>query len=264
MTPLAEHLAKEAGPLLVVTGAGVSIASGLPVFRGTAPGAVWNRRVITRGTLRYFWQETTESWQWYLSRFDAIDAVSPTPAHHALAALERWQRARHGDYLLVTQNIDGLHQAAGSTAIIRVHGTAKRLRCASARCENAAPRGSVKRTEEQFARFRKSPTLEHVPRCPECGELLRPHILWFDERYDGHADYRIDEVLRMAKRARTILFAGTSFSVGMTASVLRTGLQRGAALYTIDPSGRSPHPNVQIIQQGAEMALPALVEALRS
>ncbi|MEM9862254.1 MAG: Sir2 family NAD-dependent protein deacetylase [Myxococcota bacterium] len=259
---LYEQLCRETGPLLLVTGAGVSVASGLPVFRGSEPNAVWNQRIIERGTLKYFWEDPAESWSWYLDRFDALLGRKPNPAHHAIAALEAWQTTRGGDFLLVTQNVDALHETAGSRSYVEVHGRTDRVRCAARECELAAPRGSLARDEAMLKAFRQERTEANLPRCPSCGELLRPHVLWFDERYDGHVDFQIARVLRAAKRARTILFAGTSFSVGVTAMIVETGLRRGAKLFSIDPSGRIPHQRVHVIAEPAEEALPTLVSRL--
>lgn len=218
---------------------------------------------MERGTLRYFWGEPAESWRWYLERFDVLLGAKPNPAHRAIAELERWQTKRGGEFLLVTQNIDRLHHAAGSKAVVEVHGRADRVRCATARkCEYAAPRGSLPRESTQFERFRQEPIEANIPCCPSCGELLRPHILWFDERYDGHVDFHIDKALRAAKRARTVIFVGTSFSVGVTDSVLGTALQRGARVLSVDPSGRSPHRRAELIVEPSETALPALMQSL--
>ncbi|MEM9194359.1 MAG: Sir2 family NAD-dependent protein deacetylase [Myxococcota bacterium] len=262
MNAWAEDLIAEEGPLLVVTGAGVSVASGLPVFRGVEPNAVWNRDVTELGTLRYFQEDPAGSWRFYLERFDALLGTTPNAAHRAIAALETWKLERGQSFLLVTQNIDRLHDAAGSQNLIEVHGRADRMRCELQGCEHGAPRGSLPRGDDEFDAFRKEHKESQLPRCPSCRELLRPHVLWFDERYDGHRDYRIDEALRAAKRARSVLFVGTSFSVGATEAILQTGLQRNAQLYLIDPSGRSPHPRIRVAAQPAEVALPALVNEL--
>ena len=111
------------GYLVVVTGAGVSHASGIPTFRGTDPGAVWKRDVTELGTNRYFEEDPAGSWTWYTSRFDMVLEKQPNPAHHALAAIERWQVARGGRFLLVTQNVDPLHERAGSERLVKVHGS---------------------------------------------------------------------------------------------------------------------------------------------
>lgn len=247
---------------MVLTGAGVSVASGLPTFRGTEPDAIWNANVTERGTVRFFREDPVESWRWYLQRFDALTSAKPNPAHTAIAALESWHLDRGGEFLLVTQNVDGLHSDAGSRSLIEVHGRADRMRCASVGCEHGAPKGSRLRSG-QLDTFRSSPQLDAIPRCEACGDLMRPHVLWFDERYDEHRDYRIDDVLRAAKHAGVVLFAGTSFAVGVTDAVLANALRRGAVLFNIDPSGRAPHSKVETLAMNAEKALPALMDALR-
>ena len=245
---------------LVVTGAGVSLASGIPTFRGADPGAVWEENVVARGTWAYFLAHPLESWLWYLGRFRALRGAEPNPAHRALAEWERLQ----GAFLLVTQNVDGLHRAAGSEALVEVHGRADRVRCTAKGCQHAGPRGSLPRPDEALRRLERERCFDALPECPACGGLLRPHLLWFDERYDGHRDYRIDEVMRAAKRADAVLFAGTSFAVGLTELVLDAGLRRGAFMARIDPNAASPHRRVEPIAEPAEEALPELVAGLRA
>ena len=84
---LADAFRATSGPVLVVTGAGISLASGIPTFRGTDPGAVWKRDVTELGTVRYFEEEPEGSWSWYLSRFDSVRDAKPNAGHHALAEL---------------------------------------------------------------------------------------------------------------------------------------------------------------------------------
>jgi NAD-dependent deacetylase len=248
--------------LLVVTGAGVSLASGIPTFRGTDPDAVWSKDVTELGTWRYFHEDPVGSWRFYLHRFDRLMGVQPNPAHHAIAGLERWQLGRGGKFLLITQNIDGLHRAAGSNELIEVHGRADRVRCSGLRCANAEPKGSLPRSDFNFEAFRQAPSLLNLPRCPACSELVRPHVLWFDERYDQHRDFQIERALQFAKRASTMIFVGTSFAVGLTDMVLGHGLAKQASMFSIDPSGRSPHRKVGLVLQNAEVALPELVARL--
>ena len=242
--------------LLFVTGAGVSVASGLPTFRGRDPGAVWSRDVLEYGTYRFFRQAPARSWEWYRARFGGLVGAEPNDAHRALVALERWQRARGRGFCLVTQNVDGLHSAAGSEDVIDVHGRADRLRCSAAGCELGAPRGSLSLGSVDFGPFDAEPNDARVPRCPRCEALLRPHVLWFDERYDGHADYRIGEVYRAAKRADVVVFVGTSFSVGVTEGVLGHALSRGAFVCSVDPAGAAPRASVSWCRGAAEEVLP--------
>lgn len=252
----------DATSLLVVTGAGVSLASGIPTFRGSDPGAVWANDITELGTREFFERDPVTSWLWYLRRFAAIGDARPNPAHHALAALERWQLARGREFLLVTQNVDALHEQAGSQRLVHVHGRADRVRCSRPGCEHAAPRGTLPRDLEVQAAFLRAPTSATLPRCPACGAVLRQHVLWFDEYYTEHHDYEIERVLRGAKTASTVVFVGTSFAVGVTDMILERALARGRPIVSIDPAGRAPHRRVDIVAAPAEQALPELCQRL--
>lgn len=258
---LAAAIVEGSGPVLVCTGAGVSLASGVPTFRGADPGAVWAQEVIERGTRAHFETDPASSWAFYLQRFEVLKGKRPNPAHQALSTLEQWLRRRARDFLLVTQNIDLLHEAAGSTAVVKVHGSSDRARCSRRRCELGAPRGTLPLAQVDFSAFRERPCEQTVPRCPRCGALLRPHILWFDERYDEHADYDVARVIRASKRAGLVIFVGTSFSVGVTAMLLERAVQRGPT-FSVDPSGTRPHRRVEVLAQPSEVALPALLALL--
>jgi NAD-dependent deacetylase len=260
---LAGALDDSGGPLLVVTGAGVSLASGIPTFRGTDPGAVWKRDLTELATFAFFASDPVESWRWYLDRFDLVHDARPNPAHHALAAIDRARAERGEDFLLVTQNIDTLHEAAGASRLLKVHGSADRVRCSASRCRLGAPRGSLAFGRLDVAPFMAAPSLETLPRCPECEAPLRPHVLWFDEFYGDHEDYQWDRLLRAAIEATTILFVGTSFSVGVTDVILQSGIATGAAMISIDPGAhRQPHRGLRHLAVPAELVLPAACREL--
>jgi NAD-dependent deacetylase len=250
------------GSLLVVTGAGISLASGIPTFRGTDRDAIWKRDVMELGTWGYFEEDPVGSWRWYLSRFDLVFGAKPNAGHTALAALERWHAARGGRFLLVTQNIDTLHEQAGSRAMVKVHGSADRLRCTRFGCVHGAPRGSISRAEVDLARFVERPCAERLPRCPACGAVLRQHVLWFDETYDSHDDYAFDRVLEAAHTPDLVLFVGTSFSVGATDAILRAGRHMRPTVLSLDPGDHAPPPGVTGLRLKAEEALPAVCRAL--
>ena len=247
------------GFLVVVTGAGVSHASGIPTFRGTDPGAVWKRDITELGTNRYFEEDPAGSWEWYTSRFDIVQEKRPNPAHHALVAIEHRQVAGGGRFLLVTQNVDPLHERAGSERLVKVHGSADRVRCSRRACVHGAPRGSLPRADIDMDAFKAEPVVANVPRCPSCGALLRQHVLWFGEFYDEHRDYQWDRVVEAARTMDTCLFVGTSFSVGVTDLFLRGGLMAGRPLLAIDPgAAASPHPSVTLLREPSEILLPAV------
>lgn len=248
----------------MVTGAGASHASGIPTFRGNDPEAVWKQDDVALATRHAFEIDPVTQWSWYLRRFERLAEARPNPAHRALVELERWQVARGGDFLLVTQNIDTLHEQAGSRRLIKVHGTSDRLRCSRPGCENAAPRGSVDRAAVDLAPFRAAPGRDTLPVCPACGALLRAHVLFFDETYDEHADYRFDEVERAAETAALLLFVGTSFSVGVTELLALAAVRRGAPRLSIDPGGahQPAWSGIETLAEPAEELLPEVCARL--
>ena len=261
---LSRDLSALDGFLLVVTGAGISLASGIPTFRGTDPGAVWKHDVLEMATDHYFRRHPVESWRWYCSRFDRVSEARPNPAHASLADLERWHGARGGEFLLVTQNTDTLHRKAGSARLVEVHGRSDRVRCSSHGCRLGAPRGSLPRPADALQRFLASPSDDLLPRCPECEGILRPHVLWFDEYYQDHDDYQWERVQTAAETAQLVLFVGTSFSVGVTELVLQASAYREVPIYAIDPGAHdAPYSFVRLIREPAEVLLPALVRELR-
>ena len=262
-TALAERVRDEPGSLFVLTGAGVSLASGIPTFRGTDPDAVWAHHVTEMGTFAYFERDPVGSWRWYLRRFRTLDGKSPNPAHVALAALERWQLGRGRELCLVSQNIDTLHEQAGSRNLIKVHGSADRVRCSRDGCRLGAPDGTLPRSQLDLQAFDDVFSLVTLPRCPACSSIMRQHVLWFDEHYGSHAGYQFGRVLDELDRAGVILCIGTSFAVGVTDVVVRTAERRGVPIFVIDP--RAPlDPRAQRIHisSPAEAVLPFVCEQL--
>lgn len=247
--------------IVVVTGAGISLASGIPTFRGTDPDAIWKRDVTELGTFQYFSEDPVGSWRWYLSRFEKTVGARPNPAHAALVALEAWVFEAGGDLLVITQNIDGLHRQAGSRNLIEVHGRADRVRCPKRGCPNGAPAGSLPRADFDLARFTQDPCEAHLPRCPHCQTVMRQHVLWFDEYYDSHQDYQWPRVLEASAQSDAVLFVGTSFSVGVTDLLLRAARSRAVPVLSIDPAAVTL-PGVVSLAARAEEVLPAVVRAL--
>ena len=260
---LADAIAANDGTTLVLTGAGVSLASGIPTFRGNDDGAVWTRDVMDRATLRYFRRDPAGSWRWYRDRLARLRLARPNAAHQALAQLERWQAAqRRGPFRLITQNIDTLHEQAGAAELIKVHGSIDKARCADERCRSGARTQPVAALD--FTRFDEQASVDTIPRCAACGGLLRPHVLWFDEHYASHGDYRWPLVLETCATMSLVLAVGTSFSVGVTDLVLTDAARRGVPLFVIDPAARAIAPDTRAVHvaERAEDLLPQVVDRL--
>jgi len=260
---LIDVITAERGLILVLTGAGISLASGIPTFRGTDSGALWARDVTELATYRYFLRKPVRSWQWYRKRFLIALQAKPNAAHFALAGLERWHRDRGGLFLLVTQNIDTLHEQGGSVEFAKVHRSADRARCSSTRCPSSSTE-TVAVADLDFSAFERDPRLGTIPRCPRCHSLMRPHVLWFDEMYTGHTDYRWSTVTEACDRMNLVLAIGTSFSVGVTNRIGLVATQRRVPIFIVDPSATSPPAGLRAVhvREKAEELLPIVVETL--
>jgi NAD-dependent protein deacetylase/lipoamidase len=230
---LAEAAASR-GRIVLLTGAGISAASGIPTFRGTE--GYWavgsrNYRPEELATLATFRREPAAVWGWYLHRRGVCRAARPNAAHDAVVAIER----RFGErFVLITQNVDGLHLAAGSGVerTLQVHGNLHFMRCAGD-CDGAP----VPVPESFGARPRGEP-LDAAERagleCARCGGWMRPHVLWFDENYD-EARYRFESALAAAREAALLLVVGTSGATTLPALVAKIAAAAGAAIVDVDP-----------------------------
>jgi NAD-dependent deacetylase len=262
---LVEAIGAERGLIVTLTGAGISLASGIPTFRGSDPGAIWARDITELATLHYFSSDPAGSWLWYRKRFLGILAARPNPAHRALVSLERWQAARRGDFLLVTQNIDTLHERAGSRRLVKVHGSADRCRCSDPSCRLGAVE-SLPLDSVDFTDFDRDPRVEAIPQCPSCGAIVRPHVLWFDEYYTSHADYQWHFVDAAAERIRLLLCVGTSLAVGVTSFLQAAAARAGVPVFLVDPGERphEAHRSIVHIRAKAEDLLPEMCRALQA
>ena len=197
--------------MLALTGAGVSAESGLATFRGA--GGLWEGRdPATLATPEAFHEDPLTVWRFYAWRRARAAAARPNPAHEALVALER---ARDG-FLLVTQNVDGLHERCGSRRVVRLHGSLWRVRC------------TAEGRESEDAREELGPL---PPRC-DCGALLRPGVVWFGEALPVEP---LAKALDAARGADLVLVIGTSSLVYPAADLPRIARARGAYVVEINP-----------------------------
>jgi NAD-dependent deacetylase len=197
-----------ANSVTVLTGAGVSAASGIPTFRGA--GGLWKQyRASDLATPEAFARDPLLVWEWYAWRRGKIATCRPNRAHEVLAA---WT-SRMPACQLVTQNVDDLHVRAGSERLIRLHGSIWELTCWT-RCGG----------EPDPWRDERVPLTNPLPRCPHCGGLARPAVVWFGEALDA----AIVQAASAATACDVFLTVGTSSIVYPAAGLVDEAKQRGA------------------------------------
>lgn len=202
---------RDAQHVAVLTGAGTSAESGVPTFRDALTGLWAKYDPQELATPQAFRRNPRLVWEWYAWRRNLVSTVEPNPGHFALAAIEK----RVPDFTLITQNVDGLHQRAGSENIIELHGNLSRVKCFD-----------EGRIIEQW-----DETEELPPRCPHCGGLLRPDVVWFGEMLPVFALQRAIQVSRAADLFLTI---GTSALVQPAASLPLEAVENGGILIEIN------------------------------
>jgi NAD-dependent deacetylase len=181
---------------VAMTGAGISAESGIPTFRGK--DGFWKDEDVTRlATLEGFLADPHKVWEWYDWRRSQIRQTRPNPGHFAIAEHERLVAGRGGSFTTITQNIDGLHAMAGSHSVVELHGNIWYSRC-------------LKACTTELTHLPSTPLPEYPPPCPRCGDILRPHVVWFGESLDPLV---IEESLRLAGEADVMLVVGTSSQV---------------------------------------------------
>lgn len=193
----------------VLTGAGISAESGVPTFRGE--NGLWKGyRAEELATPEAFRKDPIKVWEWYCWRREIIGKAQPNEAHRILA---RWEEMY--DLWVITQNVDGLHQSAGSKKVIELHGNIWRLRCTVC--------GEVWEDREACR--------EIPPKC-KCGALARPDVVWFGEALPEHAVRRSYE---LAGDADIFIVVGTSGVVQPAANLPFVAKGFGAKIYVVNP-----------------------------
>jgi NAD-dependent deacetylase len=224
--------------IVILTGAGVSAESGVPTFRG--PDGLWEgHRVEDVATPQAFRRNPHLVQRFYDERRAALGRVAPNAAHMALARLDaEWP----GEFLLVTQNVDDLHDRAGSRRLLHMHGELKRALCTGC---GAAPGWHG--------------TLSDNPACPRCGEArLRPDIVWF-----GEMPYRMAEIHRTIEAADLFVSIGTSGAVYPAAGFVGLASAAGARTLELNLEASAGTPLFDEARHGpAGLLVPAFVDDL--
>jgi NAD-dependent deacetylase len=237
------RLLDEADGAWVLTGAGISTESGLPDYRG--PAGMWrNRSFAELASIEAMRREPAEFWDFYRMRLDHLGDAEPNAAHDALARLERAGVIDR----VVTQNVDGLHQLAGSEGVLELHGSLRVARCR--RCGLEVP------IEE--ARARWSADAEGIPYC-DCDAVLGPGVVLFGEALP----LAIETAFEVAQRATLALALGTSLEVFPAAHLPLVTVERGGRL-AIVTEGATQFDDLAAVRIDARLGsvLPAVADAL--
>jgi NAD-dependent deacetylase len=238
------ELIRERQPCVVLTGAGVSTESGIPDFR--SPTGLWAKvDPLEYGSIEAFRRDPLKVWSFYKPRVAMLTEAVPNPAHEALAELEELGFVE----AVVTQNIDLLHERAGSREVVEVHGSIRTSSCPGCGRRYELPR-VLELLEEADAPF-----------CPSCGEILKPDVVFFGELLPADA---IDRAYELARRARLLLVVGSALEVypvaGLPLETIGTGGQ--LAIVNRGPTGFDAQASLKIDGSAAEV-LPQVVGALR-
>lgn len=222
--------------LVVMTGAGISAESGVSTFRDK--GGLWEQyNVYEVATPEAFDADPRKVWEFYGKRRAQLRTVEPNAAHHALARLEA--AMPDGQFTLVTQNVDDLHDRAGSRNVVHMHGELAKVRCTGC--------GTITTTLDD---------LGPLPDCADCGAMLRPHIVWF-----GEVPMHMDAIERAATACTLFLVVGTSGTVYPAAGMLSLAKASGArtAGVNLDPPENAAYLDHFLRGKAGEI-LPPLVE----
>jgi NAD-dependent deacetylase len=230
---------RHAEHVVVLTGAGISAESGVPTFRDAQTGLWAKYDPQELATPEAFARNPRLVWDWYAYRRELISERAPNPAHLALALLERSVPR----FTLITQNIDELHQRAGSRDPIELHGSIHRCRC----------------TDGEHVTRQWSDGPDAPPRCVECGSLLRPDVVWFGEALPFDA---LAKAVAATQDADVFFSIGTSSVVYPAAALPLEAVEHGATTIEINPEQTSVSVMMDYIVEGpAGVVLPKLVAA---
>lgn len=228
----------------MLSGAGISAESGVPTFRDDATG-LWSKYDPYEIASTDGWQKHPERvWAWYLWRHHLVKEVQPNDGHRAVAA---WQD--HAHVTVVTQNVDDLHERAGSRTVHHLHGSLTEFWCASCGSRYHGPLPDM-----------PEPQLEKMPPSCECGGLIRPGIVWFGEQLP---DEPWRAALGAVATADVVVVVGTSGLVYPAAGLPEIALANGAVVVEVNPEPTPLSDEATLsLREAAGTALPGLLERL--
>jgi NAD-dependent deacetylase len=232
---------QEPGRVVFLCGAGVSAESGVPTFRDAMSGLWARHRPEDLATPDAFRRNPLLVWRWYQARRRQVAAVQPNQAHHALAALQR----ELPGMTLVTQNVDGLHERAGSTGVLEIHGNLFHNRCRE--CSHTTKVADIESDTPQA--------------CPRCTALMGPDVVWFGEEIPAGL---LSAAWRAAASAKLFVSVGTSGLVYPAADLADVARWGGAAIAEINVADTPLSASADfVLREPAAQALPTLLNALQ-
>lgn len=242
-------LARRATSVCVLTGAGMSAESGIPTFRDAQVG-LWERFDAMELATPAAWKaDPTQVWAWYAWRASLVRSAAPNAGHKALA---QWQSRDGVDLTIVTQNVDDLHERAGSEVLAHLHGSLFALRCSDDACGRASD-AAYPEVPEPVAHL-------DPPTCAECGAPVRPGVVWFGEPLPQEEFF---DAVRVAQDSDLVLVIGTSGMVQPAATLPYLAGARGTTIVEINPQETEVSETCDLVwRTTAAAALPALVAAL--
>jgi len=235
-----QQLISDAKNITVLTGSGISAESGIPTFR--SKDGIWNTYNVEKySTPEGFKKDPKDVWEWYEDRREEMSSKEPNPAHIALVELEKIKNV-----FIITQNIDDLHERAGSTNVIKIHGNVS-----NALCQNC---------EEQFP-LPKERSLNLPPKCEKCGSIMRPSVVWFNEdlpiKESTYSFYVI------SNKADLLLVVGTSNMVSTSIGIMQLAFNYKVPIVVINTNyDHDPSIVKYFIKGEAGTVLPALINHL--
>jgi NAD-dependent deacetylase len=225
-------LLRDSQQVAVMTGAGISAESGVPTFRQAQTGLWAKFDPLQLATPEAFQNNPKLVWDWYSWRREIVSAAKPNSGHIALVDLEDF----YPEFTLITQNVDGLHQSAGSTAVIELHGNIFRSKCSQ---------------ENRF--FSELPaSASFPPRCPYCEAYLRPDVIWFGESLPEEA---LKKALDAVEQCQVLISIGTSSLIEPAASLPFIAQAGGARVLEINPETTPLTPSAYYSFRGSAAAI---------
>lgn len=262
-------LIRSAKKIVCLVGAGLSVTSGIPTYRGADGTWTMGSKNYTPqeiATLEMYSEDTENCWAYFTERWKMCREAHPNKSHEALSELERWwNRSTDAEnatldnsrqFTLISQNIDNLHTRAGSSNLLEIHGNLSYIRCLSSDCQKSNVR--LNRTAKDHSDATK------VPKCVDCGSVMRPHVLFFDECYSEEL-YKSSSAQAAISDADLLLVVGTMCCTSLPNRIVATAARRNIPVIDINPNKNSDLACAPLLQYVAKSddVLPEIVSALK-